>query len=361
MPLNPTVYQKRRIERVRVLPPAHPGNNGRYMFILNVAAELVYIYDLNTAWPFTLAATIDCSSMNGVGGIAYRPQNDSIYVLGALDLGIIANASNPVSASLTRITSGITLNFTSNSGGWSYDYRNDYLYNIDGNGGGLKILDPKTNQEVAPKGIITGLGAGSSYFAGDIEKIVICNSGYFGIIDASKDEQKVVFGRLGSGSLLGCRDAVFYNGYLYALGLSAVQKFQQTVTGELSFIGSISTTQLTRTMCADRLNDKLIVVCNNDGGAQNFNFKFIDPGGFSINSTPTEAPVSDERGMNAVKFADFDGMCYCVSRNVTDANSTRLFQIDGATEAVINIATLPDNLSATMINNNMMCFNRIEL
>lgn len=336
-----------------VLQPVVLGGDYKYLWILNPASKNVYAYDTSTAWPHTLTATISLASMTAVFGICYRAENDSIYVLGQLDIGIISNASNPWSSSLTRIT-GLLIN----GGGWGYDYRRDKLYNLDGNGA-IKIIDPQTNTDIIPTGWSEGFGAGIIQYAGDIEKIVTCSASMLGLWDTVASA--MIFGRVGSGITLGARDAAFYDGSLYVICASAVVKAQLQLTGELNFIASLSTTQPGRSICIDRVNNKLVSICNPDGAAQNIHYKFINPTALTINSSPTIAEVSDERQAQSIVWSPYNNKCYSVTRQITGGNPTRLIQVDAGTETIDNYMDLPANIGTGIASNNLTCFNGLEL
>lgn len=354
--LNPKPFIK-RILSPGVLPPSYLGNGGQYMWILNKQDELLYAYDLSTAWPHTLVATVNISTMSAPGAIAFRPYNDSIYIVGSLEIGIVNNASNPAASTLTRVTGMNNFNFSSNMAGFVYDYRRDRFINLNGNGGQISIFNPKTNTELATTGWSEGFGSGPLYYAGDIEKLCINTSSFFGLYDTVATRS--IFGRPGAGITAGAKDAVFYNNQLFIATLSAIVK--ATLSGdELRFNTTLATTQLTRAICADRVNNKLIVVCNNDGGGQNYNIKFINPETLVINSSLVKAVIADERNFISLKFANYNGKCYGVTVNGTLANPSRLFQIDGLTEAVTNEMNLPANMGTSWLSNNTLCFNRVE-
>lgn len=340
-----------------ILQSVYLGGDYKYLWIVCRTTKNAYAYDVSSAWPHTLTATVSLASMSSALAICYRAENDSIYVCGASEVGIISNASNPGSSSLTIIT-GLTVNGTSTGCGWAYDYRRDKIYNLDGNNGSIKIFDPQTNTQVTPTGWSEGFGDGSLQYVGDIEKLVTCTT-MLGLWDTLKGA--MIFGRVGSGITAGARDAAFHNGSLYVACQSAIVNSQLQLTGELNFISSLSTTQLARSLCIDRFNNKLVCIANPDGAAQNLSFKFIDTATFTINSSPTIAEVNDERQAHSLVWCPYNNKCYSVTRQIIGTNPTRLIQVDAGTETIDNTMNLPSNLGTGVISNNLLCFNGLEL
>lgn len=321
----------------------------------------MYIYDTNTSFPHTLVGTISMSSMAAVTAIAYRAEDDSIYVLGSNEYGVYTQASNPGSGSFTRFTSSITLNSTSAAAGWAYDYRSDLFFNLDGNSGQIKVLNPQTGSMVTVSSFNDGFGAGSLYYNGELDVLGVCSGvSFFGLWNTR--EQRSIFGRVGSGVTAGGRDATFIGDALFIATQSSVLKVRLLPSEELQLDTIIATTQLTRTICADRTNNKIVCVCVNDGGGQDIHFKFINPVTATINSSPTIAVVSDERSTHSAVWCPFNNKIYCITRQITGGNPTRLIQADAATETIDGSMNLPANVGTSLTEvNNMICFNGIEL